>query len=492
MAPLPNRQGQIAYGTQVITAGFWALYQATGEEQYARYAGLTAAWLLGNNMAGVSMYDAESGRVFDGIDGPTPFRVNRNAGAESTIEGLYTLLLVADDPIAGQFLKYRPLDTPSQIIVEAENGVAMTGEPVYGQREWTGEARFSNGRYYGLKAGDAVSVTVNIPADDNYLLYISHLHRAAPKPERVAEAVRAPGPVAVDGLLDEWDGAQPLPVDSQEQILRGASAWPGPEQASFSLSWMWDETNLYVAARVRDPEHSQNETGPSVWRGDTLWLYLDTRGSRSRVDVKLTLAQTPDGPQVWNWTAQGFLPGAQLGWQETEGGYVYEATLPLESLNFLQPEEGKRIHFEAGIGFTGGFMDWTGMDPDTAANLAPLTFVTALSEAGQRGEAPEQSPADVALAVALNGAEPTVIPQAVAPDRDHLWLDLVSAEPVALKKGEHGLRLTYAGQQPDREAVVDAFLIVPAVACKRLENEAGERLTLCYDMLSAAVTWEQE
>ena len=112
MAPLPQRRGQIAYGTQVITAGLWSLYQATGDEQYARAAGLAASWLFGNNMAGVPMYDPDTGRAFDGIDGPTAYRVNRNAGAESTIEALYTLLLIGDDPIATEYLRVTPVETP--------------------------------------------------------------------------------------------------------------------------------------------------------------------------------------------------------------------------------------------------------------------------------------------------------------------------------------------------------------------------------------------
>jgi hypothetical protein len=491
MAPLPNRRGQIAYGTEVMAAGFWALYQATGEEQYARYAGLTASWLFGNNMAGVQMYDPESGRTFDGIDGSTAFRVNRNSGAESTIEALYTLLLVADDSLAGQYLTMRPIETPAVLIAEVEDGVKLTGDAAYGQRDWTGEARFSNGRYYSLKAGDAISLTVPIPADGDYLIYASHLRRAVPKLERVAEALRASGPVNVDGELDEWTAAQPLPVNSAEQILRGAAAWPGPEQASFHLYWMWDEANLYVAAELRDSEHVQNDTGPSVWRGDTLWLYLDTRGNRQRVDVKLTLAQTPDGPQIWNWVGQGFLPGAQLAWREMEGGYVYEAALPLESLNFLEPAEGERIHFEAGMGFTGGFMDWTGLDPDTAANLAPLTFVSELSAAAQAGETPEQIPEDVAFAVTLDDDETAAVAQALSPDRDYLWLDQVFDGPLSLTEGSHTLQISYAGQQPDREAVVDAFLIVPAVACKQLEDDAGKGLMLCYDMQTAETTWQE-
>jgi hypothetical protein len=491
MAPLPNRRGQIAYGTEVMTAGFWALYQATGEEQYARYAGLAAAWLFGNNMAGVAMYEPETGRTFDGIDGPTPFRVNRNSGAESTIEALYTLLLVADDPLVSQYLDLRPVEAPATLVAEVEDGVRVAGEATYGRRDWTGEARFSNGHFYSLKEGDAISLTVPIPADDEYLVYAAHLRRAVPKPERVAEALRALTPVTVDGDLAEWVAAQPLPANSAEQVLRGAAAWPGPEQAGYVLYWMWDETNLYVAAELRDAQHVQNDTGPSVWRGDTLWLYLDTRGNRERVDVKLTLAQTPDGPQVWNWVGQSFLAGAQLAWRETDGGYLYEAALPLESLNFLEPAEGELIHFEAGMGFTGGFMDWTGLDPDTAANLAPLHFVTALSAAAQVGELPDQMPEDVAFALTLDNGETAVVAQALSPDRDYLWLDPVFAEPLSLTQGPHTVQLSYAGRQLDREAVVDALLIVPAMACKRLEDDAGEQVTLCHNMQTAETTWEE-
>jgi hypothetical protein len=491
MLPLPKRGGQIAYGAEVITSGFWALYEATGDERYARYAGLMASWFFGNNMAGVQMYDPQTGRCFDGIEGPNAFRVNRNAGAESTIEALYALLQVDRDPVAGWYLDYRAIATPPAIIEEMENGTKVAGEAIYGRREWTGEARFSNGHYYGLRPGDAVEVMSQVPVDGDYLIYASHLRRAAPKPERIAEVMRAPGPVAVDGVLDEWDSAQPLPVDSREQILRGAAAWPGPEEASFTLYWMWDDEFLYVASDVRDPKHVQNEIGPSAWRGDTQWLYLNTRGDRNRVDVKLTLAQTPQGPQVWNWTAQTFLPGAELAWQPVEGGYVYEAALPLKSLNYLEPEPGKRIYFEAGQGFEVGFIDWTGLDPDTAGNLAPLDFVSELSLAAQAGELPEQSPDDVAFAVTLDGSEKATVPQAVSPDRDYLWLDPVFYDPVALSRGPHTLRISYAGRQPDREAAVDAFQIVPAVACKRLENSAGRTLTLCYDMRTAATTWEE-
>ena len=91
---LPRRLGQISYGTDMLVQGYMALYRATGEEKYAIYGGLAASWFFGNNMAGVPVYDPETGRSFDGIEGPAEWRINRNAGAESTIEALLALLVV--------------------------------------------------------------------------------------------------------------------------------------------------------------------------------------------------------------------------------------------------------------------------------------------------------------------------------------------------------------------------------------------------------------
>lgn len=299
--------------------------------------------------------------------------------------------------------------------------------------------------------------------------------------------------MTIDGALDEWKAAQPLAINTREQVLRGAAAWPGPETETIDLRWMWDEENLYVAAHVKDPKHLQQEIGPMVWRGDVLYLYLDTKGNRDRLDVKLTLAQTPQGPQVWSWMAQSFLPGAQLAWQPTEDGYIYEAALPLKSLDFLKPGPGKRMNFDAGMGFTGGFINWTGLDPDTVDNLAPLDLVEELSPVARAGEAQEQLPDDVAFSVALDREPeaPVVVPQAVAPDRDYLWLEPVFEEPIWLDRSAHRLLVEYAGRQPDREAIVDAFLIHPANLCKRFEHPDGRQLTLCYDAQTGISTWEE-
>ena len=104
---------QIAYGIGPVVEGYLALAEATGDHRYAVFAGLTAAWFVGANAAGVSMYDERTGRTFDGIDAPHPEKVNRNAGAESTIESLLALERVTSNPEAAEYLRYRPVSDPS-------------------------------------------------------------------------------------------------------------------------------------------------------------------------------------------------------------------------------------------------------------------------------------------------------------------------------------------------------------------------------------------
>jgi multiple sugar transport system substrate-binding protein len=100
---------QIAYGVGSVVEGYLALADATGDDRYAVYAGLVAAWFLGANQASVAMYDPKTGRTFDGIDGPAPLKLNRNSGAESTIEALLALQAVTSRPEAAAYMHFRPV-----------------------------------------------------------------------------------------------------------------------------------------------------------------------------------------------------------------------------------------------------------------------------------------------------------------------------------------------------------------------------------------------
>lgn len=95
---------QIAYAIRPAVAGSLKLYEMTQEERFAELAGELVTWFFGNNPANQQMYDPETGRCSDGILSGT--EINRNSGAESTIEALYSILEVEANPIARRKLEW--------------------------------------------------------------------------------------------------------------------------------------------------------------------------------------------------------------------------------------------------------------------------------------------------------------------------------------------------------------------------------------------------
>ena len=112
---------QIAYGIGPIVEGYLALAELTGQRRYAVFAGLAASWFVGDNPARVSMYDEKTGRTFDGIDGPSPLKLNRNSGAESTIEAVLALQRLNSNPDAAEYLHYRPVGELSTSLASVPN-----------------------------------------------------------------------------------------------------------------------------------------------------------------------------------------------------------------------------------------------------------------------------------------------------------------------------------------------------------------------------------
>ncbi len=81
---------QIAYNLRPVIVASLRTAEATGDKSYKILAGLLGSWFTGNNVLGIPIYDPETGRCFDGINDAET--VNRNSGAESTIEALYSLI----------------------------------------------------------------------------------------------------------------------------------------------------------------------------------------------------------------------------------------------------------------------------------------------------------------------------------------------------------------------------------------------------------------
>lgn len=80
---------QIAYDISPMILAAVEAYAITNETTYAHIAEQLAGWFEGKNAAKQAMYDSATGRAYDGINSASD--INRNSGAESTIEALLSL-----------------------------------------------------------------------------------------------------------------------------------------------------------------------------------------------------------------------------------------------------------------------------------------------------------------------------------------------------------------------------------------------------------------
>ena len=93
-----NKYAQIAYGIRPMIFALLEAYNVTSDSSYAIKAGQVAQWFIGRNPARAVMYNPHSGIFYDGIENED--LVNKNSGAESTIEGLLSLLKISQNPVA--------------------------------------------------------------------------------------------------------------------------------------------------------------------------------------------------------------------------------------------------------------------------------------------------------------------------------------------------------------------------------------------------------
>jgi hypothetical protein len=163
---------------------------------------------------------------------------------------------------------------------------------------------------------------------------------------------RATGAIAIDGSAHHWPGvpAEQIPAD---RLVEGSDA--GGLEASFKLCW--DDTNLYLLARVSDPTPIRNQQqGNMIWSGDAIELFvghekLDQSGPLLFSDRQIFLsAGKVGGACRWhfvNAAQQHEVPMTVLPTVDGKG-YVLEAAIPFAALGF-EPKAGQEILFDMAI-----------------------------------------------------------------------------------------------------------------------------------------------
>jgi hypothetical protein len=150
--PTPTERVQIAYGADSRLQSLLAVADASGQQGFEDLAVFMASWYFGTNLSGEPMYDPATGVTFDGVqpDGA----INHNAGAESTIHGLLSMLALDSHPEVRERAQVLTSvgDRDGLRIVEAEHAVATDGTIAEPDSAWTGESLWS-GDYLELSSG---------------------------------------------------------------------------------------------------------------------------------------------------------------------------------------------------------------------------------------------------------------------------------------------------------------------------------------------------
>ncbi|RAU92161.1 sugar-binding protein [Paenibacillus sp. YN15] len=89
-------------------------------------------------------------------------------------------------------------------------------------------------------------------------------------------AVKTTDPIVVDGVIDamEWNGAESFTIDQASQV-RMIEDWGGPGDLSATAYAKWDEDHLYLAVRVTDDSHFNNNSPSDAWKGDSIQFTID-------------------------------------------------------------------------------------------------------------------------------------------------------------------------------------------------------------------------
>ena len=185
------------------------------------------------------------------------------------------------------------------------------------------------------------------------------------------------------------ENAARIPVCGAPPVLDGAFG-EGEWDGAAALSWycgmaeklsdrrvetyaMYDEKNLYIAAKVRDNKHYQIIRGGGLWAGDCIQFSVVDGGPLSPLRSQdasalneFAISADNKGPFLFSWCSReaGVQENAQIAVTGGDGEIIYEVALPWESINVTRPASRKKL----GVSFVvadndgdnlRGWLEWT-------------------------------------------------------------------------------------------------------------------------------------
>jgi hypothetical protein len=185
----------------------------------------------------------------------------------------------------------------------------------------------------------------------------------------------------IDANLDEWNFEEYNIVD----VVFGGGNHANSADLSARMMVGWDDTHLYIAARVEDDVFVQNETSLYIYQGDSVEVLIDTNVSsdfyttiNSNDDFQLGIS--PGSPAGTNPRAYLWYPAGSAGAQSqvdiaasaTSTGYRMEIAIPWSLFN-VTPESAD--HFGFGFSVSDNDLAGTSVQQTMISNLPDRNFL---------------------------------------------------------------------------------------------------------------------
>jgi hypothetical protein len=155
----------------------------------------------------------------------------------------------------------------------------------------------------------------------------------------------APGAITIDGDLKDWsaDGIAAIATTQSLADESAPGAWRGPYDSAAAVRLRWDDTTLYLAARIFDDHQVLPREAKTAYEWDCLELFLSPDGKAIAQGLLFPFAADSTGPKAW-WLHKGSDLGSRVVCTPTANGYVLEAAIPWTGLG-ITPQVGASIPF---------------------------------------------------------------------------------------------------------------------------------------------------
>lgn len=164
----------------------------------------------------------------------------------------------------------------------------------------------------------------------------------------------------LNGSIDDWNEALPVPVAGVARVIRGEQYYKGDDDLSGVVRIGWNEQAVFLRVDVTDDAFSQTNSHSNLWLGDCLQLGFNLDPFLQQKDTgnvqadktsqlrfsEINVARTAKGPVAYRGLAfdQMKLPAGTLpegAWkmniEARTGTIIYELMIPWETLGATQP-----------------------------------------------------------------------------------------------------------------------------------------------------------